>query len=315
MYGWYFIHTLRVLGCPACCMDFFRLGAFPAGAELCFLFNNQGSSRIAFKGSGIAFLQLMAMQLYFLCVHYLKPASVRFLWAPHTSDMVVVADYLGKMEDPCDYMLSEEVFAYLCYHFGAFMINRAASREMCQVFSGSVPIFNSRMACLGTSGAEFQSQWDWARHFNYVFLPFFLVPAALYMLRSQSTTGVVLMPDWPLAWWSPLMCHGTHDYADEWSLPSHMGLLSLRGIPVLLPCWRIRAVKFDFRLCWSIFFMSLYVLVPCLSPRWGLCVGVGFGRPSPCLAAHCGSMTPLWNVTPDPPLVAMGASSHWRVAL
>ena len=195
------------------------------------------------------------------------------------------------------------------------MIDRAVSRETCQVFSGSVPIFNSHMACLGTSGADFQNQWDWVQHFNYVFPPFFLVLAALYMLQSQSAAGVVLMPDWPLAWWSPLTHHGAHGYADKWSLPLHMGLLSLCGIPVPLPHWCIQVVKFDIHLCWSIFHVLVCSCIHVCPHVGASMLESAFGHPSPCLATCGSSMTPPWSVTPDPPLVAMGASSHWRVAL
>ena len=45
---------------------YFSLAVIPVGAEICFVFDNQGSSKLFYKGSPVLLLQHLSMALFFL---------------------------------------------------------------------------------------------------------------------------------------------------------------------------------------------------------------------------------------------------------
>ena len=163
--------------------------------------------------------------------------------------MVVWADEISKLQDPCEEELCWEGFKYFNHIWDPFTIDRAASWATCKVFhpASGRKVFNSRFATRESQGICMLLQCDWGIHANYINAPYHLIEAVTHTLRRQQAYGVLLTPDRASSTWWPLAQLDSPGVMGVVTLPDKDGLFLRTGKPLPRPPWRVRAVLFDFR--------------------------------------------------------------------
>jgi hypothetical protein len=71
--------------------------------------------------------------------------------------------------------------------------------------------FNSRRAAPGSSGVDAFTQ-DWREHNNWVHPDPDVMGRVLSLIKQQNVSATVVAPNWPTAWWWPLLCAMAQDF-------------------------------------------------------------------------------------------------------
>ena len=165
------------------------------GRRITLYTDSKNAVRIIEKGSQLAHLQSLAVDLFGLAVR--GSFVVNAIWVPR--DRNQVADEISKMNDTDAWGIDLETFDHVQSKFGAFTIDRFADD-----LNRKVPRFNSRFFCPGTLQVDAFAT-SWAGDFNWLCPPIKLVGRALRHLRASQAKGVLLVPEWRSAYFWPLL--------------------------------------------------------------------------------------------------------------
>ena len=128
-------------------------------------------------------------------------------WVPRDDN--VIADLASKSIDRDDFMLHPDIFAALDILWGPHTIDR-----FCSFPSRQLPRFNSRWANACSEGVDAFS-FRWYNENNWLFPPPKLIPRVLQHLAFSKAEGTLIVPEWPLAHWWPLVYQGNDCFINE----------------------------------------------------------------------------------------------------
>ena len=163
--------------------------------------DNWNVSRILQVGSSKNDLQELALKIFALCVRN----DIRILpcWIPREENQT--ADELSKHRDTDDWGIDNETFQYIQSRFGRFDIDRFADSR-----NTKVPRFDSRYHCVGCETINTFTA-SWSDTFNWLCPPIALIAATLKHAKLCQGKGVLMIPEWPSAYFWPLLTeNGTH---------------------------------------------------------------------------------------------------------
>ena len=125
--------------------------SFLAGGKVKVFSDNQNVARVAHYGSSVVELQQIAVNIFSFCMRH--SISFQMQWIPRGENEL--ADYLSRIVDPDDGMLSPSLFQLITDRSGPFQVDRMACDYNCQLTR-----FNSKFWCPGTEAVDCFSQ-DW----------------------------------------------------------------------------------------------------------------------------------------------------------
>ena len=111
------------------------------------------------------------------------------------------ADLLSRFVDKDDWCVNPSVFRLVDARWGPHTIDRFTS-----YYNAQLPRFNSKFAS-GCSGVDALVQ-DWSGENNWVCPPVGLVVDAVTLLTACSGRGTLIIPEWPSAYFWPLLRDG-----------------------------------------------------------------------------------------------------------
>ncbi|CAC5407748.1 unnamed protein product [Mytilus coruscus] len=158
--------------------------------------DNQNVVRIITAGSMNAELQVLAIEIFNLCVQ--NSISIEIEWVPREKNKI--ADFYSKIFDFDDWHISDIHFKYFNSLWGPFT---------CDVFADSnnnkVPMFFSPHWCPGTGGVD-AFAYDWSLYNCWIVLPIKLISRSVLHLSKCQGKGVLVTPKWtssvfwPIKW-------------------------------------------------------------------------------------------------------------------
>ena len=160
--------------------------------------DNQGASRILKIGSPKPHLQKVLLEVLKLRFGI----SIEAQWLPREENLR--ADLLSRFIDKDDWRLNPRVFSMIDKKWGphSIAIDRFSSH-----LNNQVPKFNSKFFSPGCFGVDALAQ-NWSTDNNWLCPPVHLIPASLRKLASHKAVGTLVVPEWPLASFWPLL-HST----------------------------------------------------------------------------------------------------------
>ena len=165
--------------------------------------DNWNVSRILQVGSPKSYLQDLAMRIFSLCVRndvYILPC-----WTPREDNQI--ADDISKHRDTDDWGIDDETFHFIQTTFGRMDIDRFADSH-----NAKLPRFDARYHCIGCETVNTFTA-DWSSSFNWLCPPIALIAATLKHARLCRAKSVLMVPEWPSAYFWPLLTSdGRHFY-------------------------------------------------------------------------------------------------------
>jgi len=96
--------------------------SFIMGKKVKIFSDNQNVVRIVHNGSSVAHLQQIAVDIFSFCLT--NSVSFQTQWIPRAENEL--ADYLRRIVDPDDWMLSPDLFKLIANMWGPFDVDRMA---------------------------------------------------------------------------------------------------------------------------------------------------------------------------------------------
>ena len=127
--------------------------SFIMGKKVKIFSDNQNVVRIVHNGSSVAHLQQIAVDIFSFCLT--NSVSFQTQWIPRAENEL--ADYLSRIVDPDDWMLSPDLFKLIANMWGPFDVDRMACS-----YNSHLPRFNSKFWCPGTEAVDCFTQ-DWGK--------------------------------------------------------------------------------------------------------------------------------------------------------
>jgi hypothetical protein len=154
----------------------------------------------------------------------------------------VLADWLSRVFDSCDWKLNPRTFAWLDSLWGPHEHDRCASRVNVQ---NNLP-FDSLFYEPGAAGHDTFTQW-WRDTNNWVNGDFGQLSRLVALCRDQRACATFIAPRWPRPWWRELC-----DDCVDWRLLPRTHDLFLPGNhsndrAVGRPPWEMYAFRLDYR--------------------------------------------------------------------
>ena len=156
-------------------------------------------------------------------------------WVPREDNQV--ADYISRVVDYDDWMLNPVMFSELDTLWGPHTVDRFADS-----FNTQLPHFNSRFWCPGSEAID-TFTCDWSKENNWWCLPLFLVPRLLKHAKACKASGTLIVPQWTLALFWPLLFPSKRQPAsfvleirelpsmEYLFIPGHSGSVLFKGTP------------------------------------------------------------------------------------
>jgi len=139
--------------------------SFIAKKKVTIFSDNQNVVRIVHNGSSVCHLQHKAAYNFSFSVS--NNVSFQAQWIPRAQNQL--ADYLSRIVDPDDWLLSPALFRLIVDKWDPFQVDRMASHH-----NSHLPRFNSKFWCPGSKAVDCFTQ-DWGKGCNnYVCLPSFV---------------------------------------------------------------------------------------------------------------------------------------------
>ena len=160
--------------------------------------DSQSAARIVSVGSSKVHLQSVALSIFRFCFSH--GIALEAQWIPKS--LSERADLSSRFVDKDDRRVNPSVFRLVDAKRGLHTIDRFASR-----YNAQLPRFNSKFSSPGCSGIDALVQ-DWSRENNLVCLPVGLVVDAVRVLTACSSRGTLIIPEWPSAYFWPLLSNG-----------------------------------------------------------------------------------------------------------
>ena len=170
--------------------------------------DNQSAARIVSVGSSKVHLQSAALSIFRFCFSH--GIALEAQWIPRSLNER--ADLLSRFVDKDDWRVNPSVFRLVDAKWGPHAIDRFAS-----YYNAQLPRFNSKFASPGCSGVDALVQ-DWSGENNWVCPPVGLVVDAVRLLTACSGRGTLIIPEWPSAYFWPLLRDGPSGFKPERTL-------------------------------------------------------------------------------------------------
>jgi hypothetical protein len=195
-----------------------------AGLALKWYTDNQGVPFIIQKGSMKSDLNLVALEIFQLCLR--NDIDISIDWVPR--DLNQVADDLSKLEDWDDWSISDVIFNYISKAYGPFSVDIFASN-----LTHKLDKFYSKHWCDGSSGVD-AFAYHWGAEYSWVVPPPQLTGKVICHMKTCKAVGVLVVPKWCSAAYWPML-HNGHDYVQgirlliEYHKPVHFFRKGLHG--------------------------------------------------------------------------------------
>ena len=130
--------------------------SFIAEKKVTIFSDNQNVVRIAHNASSVGHLQRIDVDIFSLCMS--NKVSFQAQWIPTAENKL--ADYLNRIVDPDDWLLSPKLFRLIVDKGGPFHVDRMASHH-----NSHLPRFNSKFWCPVSEAVDCFTQ-DWGKGCN-----------------------------------------------------------------------------------------------------------------------------------------------------
>ena len=157
--------------------------------------DNWNVSRILQVGSPKNHLQDLALEIFALRVEF--DMKIIPCWLPRGENEL--ADAISKYNDTDDWGIDHETFAYIQDKFGFLDIDRFADPN-----NTKLARFDARYHCPGCENVNTFTA-NWADDFNWWCPPIALIADTLNHAKLCQASGVLLIPEWPSAYFWPLI--------------------------------------------------------------------------------------------------------------
>ena len=157
--------------------------------------DNQGAARIVAIGSSKIHLQVVALDIFNLCLS--NSIVLEAQWIPRSLNEK--ADLLSRFVDKDDWSINPSVFQVIDAKWGPHTIDRFAS-----YYNAQLPRFNSKFASPGCSGVDALAQ-DWRDENNWICPPVSAIVPSIRVLSSCSGYGTLIVPQWPSTYFWPFL--------------------------------------------------------------------------------------------------------------
>ena len=165
--------------------------------------DNWNVSRILEVGSSKNDLQDLALNIFALCVQ--NDVKILPCWIPREENQE--ADEISKHRDTDDWAIDLESFHFIQKKFGRLEVDRFADPR-----NTKLPRFDSRYHCTGCETVNTFTA-NWSHTFNWLCPPIALIAATLKHAKLCQARGVLMVPEWPSAYYWPLLTpNGAHFY-------------------------------------------------------------------------------------------------------
>jgi hypothetical protein len=159
--------------------------------------DNQAVTHIVQKGSMKTDLQLLALNVYNICLH--NNISISVDWVPR--DLNEAADFLSKLEDPDDWGVSQHISDFINRSHGPFTLDPLASNV-----SKKVKKFYAQYWCHEVAGVD-AFAFSWANECVWLVPPPNLICKAIFHCMECGCHGVMVIPKWLSAvFWPVILC-------------------------------------------------------------------------------------------------------------
>ena len=176
--------------------------------------DNQGIVSIISIGSNVENLQLLALDLFKICVEC--NISIDVKWIPREANFD--ADIISKVIDYDDYSLNDSIYSRLNANWGPFTIDRFAC-----TYNKKTKRFNSRFYQPECEAVDAFTQ-NWNGENNWLFPPPILIPRVIDHMKTCAAEGTLIVPFWKSSvFWTLLCPNGTHfhHWVHDWELLSN----------------------------------------------------------------------------------------------
>ena len=170
--------------------------SFIMGKKVKIFSDNQKVVRIVHNGSSVPHLQQIAVDIFSFCLT--NSVSFQTQWIPRAENEL--ADYLSRIVDSDDWMLSPDLFKLIANMWGLFDVDRTACSCNCHL-----PRFNTKVWCPGTEAVDCFTQDLGKDCNNFVCVPPHLIRAFLYHMETCKAKGTLFVPEWKSAPFWPLL--------------------------------------------------------------------------------------------------------------
>ena len=166
--------------------------------------DNWNVSRILQVGSSKDHIQELALEIFHIRVR--NDIKIIPCWVPREEN--VTADALSKFNDTDDWGIDLETFQYIQQQLGFLDVDRFADNN-----NAKLRRFNSRFHCPGSEevNAFTTNWWD---DYNWWCPPTFLIADTINHARICHAKGVLLVPEWPSAYFWPIISPDGKHFAD-----------------------------------------------------------------------------------------------------
>jgi hypothetical protein len=158
--------------------------------------DNQAVVRIVQVGSGKPHLQEGALSIFDVC--FKNCIKLEMEWIPR--DANEIADYISRIRDFDDWMVSPILFHFLDRMWGPHSVDCFASEQNHQLVR-----FHSRFWCPGSEAVDTFTV-NWWNEVCWLVPPLYLVSRALGHAKACSAQGTLIVPYWKSAPFWPLLC-------------------------------------------------------------------------------------------------------------
>ena len=110
------------------------------------------------------------------------------------------SDYLSRCRDSDDWSIQDWIFQTLDKQWGSHTIERFAS-----YYNSKCKRYNSRWWVSGTEGVNSLDQYWGSPEVNWAVPPPRLIPNVLEKFQNDNAAGTVVIPEWPLATFYPIL--------------------------------------------------------------------------------------------------------------
>ena len=135
----------------------------------------------------------IAIDIFRLCMA--NGITLNSRWIPRS--LTNFADFVSKLTDYDDWVVSERLFLYLDLEWGPHTIDRFTN-----IANKKLECFNSLFWAPGSEAVNAFSQ-NWAGENNWLVPPIYLISSVIRHLLACNASGTIIVPFWPSAhFWS-----------------------------------------------------------------------------------------------------------------
>ena len=166
--------------------------------------DNMNTARIINVGSSKDNLQTVALEIFRISLA--NDIKIISKWVPRDENRL--ADSISKICDTDNWSIDDETFQHIQEKFGRFTIDRFSDEK-----NRRLERFDARFHCAGVENVNtFTSHWG--GEFNWWCPPIAMVGEALKHAKLCRSKGVIFVPEWPSAYFWPLITPDGKNFCD-----------------------------------------------------------------------------------------------------